>query len=92
VKFLALMVALAFSALFMPQLAYAGLGGAVEQPDAPSLPQTPEGRGTSNFALPTPAPQRLACVGNCKSAAGRHRQRATGTDAAFRRLRHHWGP
>jgi hypothetical protein len=26
------------------------------------------------------------------SAARRHRQGATGADATFRRLRHHWGP
>jgi hypothetical protein len=41
------------------------------------------------------APQQLACVGNCNggahaSAARRHR--ATGVDATYRRLRHHWGP
>jgi hypothetical protein len=54
VKSLALVAALAFGTLVTPPSASAGLG-AVERPDAPCLPQTPEGRGTPNFALPTPA-------------------------------------
>jgi hypothetical protein len=42
-------------------------GCAVEQPDEPAIPQTPEDcSGGSNCATPTPPAQKLVCAGsNC---------------------------
>ena len=52
----------------IPQAAFAGHCSdcAVEHPDAPILPQTPE-ENCSSRAVPTPAPQRLA--DNCSTCA-----------------------
>jgi hypothetical protein len=71
-KKLALLVALAFGSFLIPQTAFAdGCNTcAVQLPDTPAIPQTPEdgGGGCSNCALPTPAPQRLA-DGGCTNCA-----------------------
>jgi hypothetical protein len=68
-------VALALGAFAIPQSAFADgsscNGCAVQQPDSPSPPTTPEDAGScSGCALPTPAPQRFADGGgNCSGCA-----------------------
>ena len=79
-KTLALVAALAFGTLVIPQSVSAGCSGlscAVEQPDAPSADagRYPEFRIAEARA----------------SAAHRRRHGTTGLDATYRRLRHHWG-
>jgi hypothetical protein len=68
---LSILAAVVFIALTAPAFADNGncSGCAVQQPDTPVMPQTPEdGQGCSSCALPTPTPQRMA-EGGCSGCA-----------------------